>query len=113
VSIQLLVDEWMSGTTIIIDTTIGKSETWGWDRGALSNGNWQWDIHSHHSWALYCILEEHKDRSWSYPCGVVFSTFPSLSKIVRKGKDGTEELRKGWRKVCISLAKAGGEDALT
>lgn len=33
---QLLVGKWMPGTTAIVDTATGKSETWVWDHGALS-----------------------------------------------------------------------------
>lgn len=47
VLMQLLEDEWMSGTSAIIGTSIGKSETWGWDHGALWKGSWKHDIHSH------------------------------------------------------------------
>ena len=47
VLMQLLEDEWMSGTSAIIGTSIGKSETWGWDHGALWKGSWKHDLHSH------------------------------------------------------------------
>lgn len=45
--------------------------------------------------------------------GWVFLVFPSLSEIVHKGKDSIEEVWTDWKQVCISLAKADGEDTLT
>lgn len=80
---QLLVDESLSGAAAIIDTTIGKSETWAWDHGALSKGSSSQGL---------CIVSWKNTKTEDYLVlmVVVFLVFPSLSEIAHRGKDGTE-----------------------